>query len=98
MHDLNQGLLKAKGGLIAPGIFPEERGRKNDREAREYLRCCRSSLWLRGPHLGAGPYRSDAVPTQASGQCKLVAMGAETGTFAFGRPAFVAGAAIGSAI
>jgi hypothetical protein len=52
---------------------------------------CVSHTWAPGP-TAAMPF------PQASGQCKLVAMGAERGTFAFGRPAFVAGAAIGSAI
>lgn len=52
---------------------------------------CAQHTWVPGP--GA------ALPIgQASGQCKLTAMGAEQGTVAIGRPAFVAGAAIGSAI
>jgi hypothetical protein len=43
--------------------------------------------------IGSGPSYD-----VAEAQCALMAMGAERGTIAFGSPAFVAGAAIGSAI
>lgn len=52
---------------------------------------CVQHQWAYGP-TASMPFE------QASGQCKLVAMGAEQGFAAIGRPAFVAGAALGSAI
>jgi hypothetical protein len=52
---------------------------------------CVSHTWAPGPTANM-PF------AQASGQCKLTAMGVESGAVAFGRPAFVAGAVIGNAI
>ena len=52
---------------------------------------CVQHQWAYGP--GA------SIPFgQASGQCKLEAMGSGQGYLAIGRPSFVAGAAIGNAI
>lgn len=56
-----------------------------------FLAGCVSHTWAPGP-TAAMPFE------QASGQCQLAAMGAQTGYAAIGRPAFVAGAAIGNAI
>ena len=52
---------------------------------------CVQHQWAYGP-TAKMPFE------QASGECKLMAMGAEKDHFAFGRPAFVIGAGIGSAI
>lgn len=52
---------------------------------------CVSHQWAYGP-TASMPFE------QASGECKLTAMGAEQGSIAIGRPSFVAGAALGSAI
>jgi hypothetical protein len=59
--------------------------------AAVFLSGCVAHTWAPGP-TASMPF------PQASGQCKLVAMGAERDTIAIGKPAFVAGAAIGSAI
>lgn len=55
------------------------------------LTACVQHQWAYGP-TATMPFE------QASGRCKLVAMGAEEGYAAIGRPAFVAGAALGNAI
>ena len=52
---------------------------------------CVQHQWAYGP-TASMPFE------QAAGQCKLTAMGAEQGFGAFGRPAFVVGAALGNAI
>lgn len=55
------------------------------------LTACVQHQWAYGP-TATKPFE------QASGQCKLVSMGAEEGYLAIGRPSFVAGAALGNAI
>jgi hypothetical protein len=55
------------------------------------LAACVSHTWAPGP-TATKPFG------QASGECKLLAMGANQGTFAFGSQAYVAGAMIGGAI
>lgn len=52
---------------------------------------CVNHTWAPGP-TAAKPFGV------ASGECKLAAMGAQTGGFAFGSPGFVIGAAIGRGI
>lgn len=52
---------------------------------------CVSHQWAYGP-TATMPFN------QASGQCKLTAMGSDQGFVAFGRANFVAGAALGNAI
>ena len=52
---------------------------------------CVSHQWTRGS-TATMPF------TQASGNRKLVAMGAERGSFAVGSPSFVAGASIGAGL
>jgi hypothetical protein len=52
---------------------------------------CVQHQWAYGP-TASMPFE------QASGQCKLTAMGAEQGVIAFGKPAFVGGAVLGNAI
>jgi hypothetical protein len=52
---------------------------------------CVYHQWAYGP-TASMPFE------QASGQCKLAAMGSQQGFVAVGRPAFVAGAAIGNGI
>ena len=52
---------------------------------------CVAHQWTPGP-TATMPF------TQASGNCKLVAMGAEKSSFAFGSPGFVAGASIGAGL
>lgn len=52
---------------------------------------CVQHQWAYGP-TATMPFQ------QASGQCKLAALGSEQGYAAIGRPAFVAGAALGNAI
>ena len=52
---------------------------------------CVQHQWAYGP-TASMPFE------QASGQCKLAAMGAQQGYLAIGRPSFVAGAALGNAL
>jgi len=52
---------------------------------------CVQHQWAYGP-TATQPFE------QASGKCKLVAMGAQEGFAAIGSPSYVAGAAIGNAI